>query len=543
MGTTQNDIVKEYLSRGTYIFPPKASLRLTSEVIGYTVNRIPKWNPINICSYHLQEAGATPVQEIAFTLANAIGVLDAVKESGHVKEEDFQNVVGRISFFLNAGIRFIEELCKVRVFSELWDRICKERYGVKDPKMRRFRYGVQVNSLGLTSQQPENNIARIAFEFLGVVLSKDARARSVQLPAWNEALGLPRKWDQQWSLRLQQIMAFETDLLEYEDIFKGSEVIAAKEKELEDAAQAEVTKIQEMGGVIPALESGYMKQQLVESNTKKMRQLELGERIAVGVNKFTESEPSPLTSGAKSSIYVVDDTVEAEQIKNLNDYRGRRDKDKVARALDQLREGVQKGKNILEISIECAKAGVTTGEWGGAMREIFGEYRAPTGVGLVAGGKPQTAEAPKVNDRVRELNKKLGRNLKMLVAKPGLDGHSNGAEQIAIKARDVGMEVVYEGIRLTPMHIAESAMQEGVHVVGLSILSGSHTHLVPDVLKYMEERGIGKIPVVLGGIIPENDIPGILDAGVKKVYTPSNFDLNQIMMDIVDVVAEANHIA
>jgi (2R)-ethylmalonyl-CoA mutase len=543
MGTTQNDIVKEYLSRGTYIFPPKASLRLTSEVIGYTVNRIPKWNPINICSYHLQEAGATPVQEIAFTLANAIGVLDAVKESGHVKEEDFQNVVGRISFFLNAGIRFIEELCKVRVFSELWDRICKERYGVKDPKMRRFRYGVQVNSLGLTSQQPENNIARIAFEFLGVVLSKDARARSVQLPAWNEALGLPRKWDQQWSLRLQQIMAFETDLLEYEDIFKGSEVIAAKEKELEDAAQAEVTKIQEMGGVIPALESGYMKQQLVESNTKKMRQLELGERIAVGVNKFTESEPSPLTSGAKSSIYVVDDTVEAEQIKNLNDYRGRRDKDKVARALDQLREGVQKGKNILEISIECAKAGVTTGEWGGAMREIFGEYRAPTGVGLVAGGKPQTAEAPKVNDRVRELNKKLGRNLKMLVAKPGLDGHSNGAEQIAIKARDVGMEVVYEGIRLTPMHIAESAMQEGVHVVGLSILSGSHTHLVPDVLKYMEERGIGKIPVVLGGIIPENDIPGMLDAGVKKVYTPSNFDLNQIMMDIVDVVAEANHIA
>ena len=543
MGTTQNDIVKEYLSRGTYIFPPKASLRLTSEVIGYTVNRIPKWNPINICSYHLQEAGATPVQEIAFTLANAIGVLDAVKESGHVKEEDFQNVVGRISFFLNAGIRFIEELCKVRVFSELWDRICKERYGVKDPKMRRFRYGVQVNSLGLTSQQPENNIARIAFEFLGVVLSKDARARSVQLPAWNEALGLPRKWDQQWSLRLQQIMAFETDLLEYEDIFKGSEVIAAKEKELEDAAQAEVTKIQEMGGVIPALESGYMKQQLVESNTKKMRQLELGERIAVGVNKFTESEPSPLTSGAKSSIYVVDDTVEAEQIKNLNDYRGRRDKDKVAQALDQLREGVQKGKNILEISIECAKAGVTTGEWGGAMREIFGEYRAPTGVGLVAGGKPQTAEAPKVNDRVRELNKKLGRNLKMLVAKPGLDGHSNGAEQIAIKARDVGMEVVYEGIRLTPMHIAESAMQEGVHVVGLSILSGSHTHLVPDVLKYMEERGIGKIPVVLGGIIPENDIPGMLDAGVKKVYTPSNFDLNQIMMDIVDVVAEANHIA
>jgi (2R)-ethylmalonyl-CoA mutase len=542
IGTTQNDIVKEYLSRGTYIFPPKASMRLSSEVISYTVNRIPKWNPINICSYHIQEAGATPVQEIAFTLANAIGVLDAVKELGYVKEEDFQNVVGRISFFLNAGIRFIEEICKVRVFTGMWNRICKERYGVNDPKMRRFRYGVQVNSLGLTSQQPENNIARIAYEFLGVVLSKDARARSVQLPAWNEALGLPRKWDQQWSLRLQQIMALETDLLEYEDIFKGSEVITAKEKELEDATQAEMAKIQEMGGIIPALESGYMKQQLVESYTKKMRQIELGERIVVGVNKFTESEPSPLTGGVKSSVYVVDDTVESEQIRILNDYRKRRDKDKVARALDQLRDGVRKGKNILEISIECAKQGVTTGEWGSAMREIFGEYRAPTGVGLIASGKMQTAEAQKINTRVREISKKLGRNLKMLVAKPGLDGHSNGAEQIAIKARDVGMEVVYEGIRLTPKHIAESAMQEGVHVVGLSILSGSHTNLVPDVLKYMEERGIGNIPVVLGGIIPENDIQGMFVAGVKKVYTPSDFDLNQIMMDIVDVVAEANHI-
>jgi (2R)-ethylmalonyl-CoA mutase len=541
-GTTQNDIVKEYLSRGTYIFPPKASMRLSSEVISYTVNRIPKWNPINICSYHLQEAGATPVQEIAFTLANAIGVLDAVKESGYVKEEDFQNVVGRISFFLNAGIRFIEEICKVRVFTGMWNRICKERYNVNDPKMRRFRYGVQVNSLCLTSQQPENNIARIAYEFLGVVMSKDARARSVQLPAWNEALGLPRKWDQQWSLRLQQIMALETDLLEYEDIFKGSEVIMAKEKELEDATQVEMAKIQEMGGVIPALESGYMKQQLVESYTKKMRRIELGEQIVVGVNKFTESEPSPLTSGVKSSIYVVDDTVESEQIRILNDYRKRRDKDKVSRALDQLRDGVRKGKNILEISIECAKQGVTTGEWGSAMREIFGEYRAPTGIGLVSSGKTQTTEAQKINTRVREISKKLGRNLKMLVAKPGLDGHSNGAEQIAIKARDVGMEVVYEGIRLTPKHIAESAMQEGVHVVGLSILSGSHMNLVPDVLKYMEERGIGNIPVVLGGIIPENDIQGMFVAGVKKVYTPSDFDLNQIMMDIVDVVVEANHI-
>ena len=542
MGTTQNDIVKEYLSRGTYIFPPKESMRLTSEVISYTVNRIPKWNPINICSYHLQEAGATPVQEIAFTLANAIGVLDAVKESGHVKGDVFPNVVGRISFFLNSGIRFIEELCKVRVFTDMWDRICKERYGITDPKMRRFRYGVQVNSLGLTSQQPENNIARIIYEFLGVVLSKDARARSVQLPAWNEALGLPRKWDQQWSLRLQQIMAFETDLLEYEDIFKGSEVIARKEKELGEEAEAEMNKIQEMGGVISALESGYMKQQLVESNTRKLRQIELGERTVVGVNKFKESEPSLLTSDAESSFYVVDDSVEAEQIKILNDFRRRRDKDKVVRALDHLREGVEAGENIVEISIECADAGVTTGEWGRTMRDILGEYRAPTGVGLVAVDVPKEGEALKVNRRVRELSDKLGRNLKILVGKPGLDGHSNGAEQIAIKARDVGMEVVYEGIRLTPEQIAESAMQEGVHVVGLSILSGSHAELIPEVMKNMEARGIGDVPVILGGIIPRNDIPAMYGAGVKKVYTPEDFDLNKIMMEITDVVAEANHI-
>lgn len=542
-GTTQNDIVKEYLSRGTYIFSPKASMRLTSEVIGYTVNKIPKWNPINICSYHLQEAGATPVQEIAFTLVNAIGVLDAVKEAGQIKEGDFQNVVGRISFFLNSGIRFIEELCKVRVFTDMWDRICKERYGVSDPNLRRFRYGVQVNSLGLTSQQPENNIARIIYEFLGVVLSKDARARSVALPAWNEALGLPRKWDQQWSLRIQQIMAYETDLLEYEDIFKGSEVIAKKEKELYEATETEMAKIQEMGGVISTLESGYMKQQLVESNTKKFRQIETGERIVVGVNKFVESEPSPLTSDVGTSIYVVDDAVEAQQIKKLEEFRRKRDKDKVARALDQLREGIEKGKNILEISIECAKAGVTSGEWGKTLREIFGEYRAPTGVSMIAGGKPQTSDAQKVNDRVKLISEKLGRNLKILVAKPGLDGHSNGAEQIAIKARDVGMEVVYEGIRLTSKHIAESAMQEGVHVVGLSILSGSHTNLVPEVIKYMHEKGIGNVPVVLGGIIPENDIQVMCDAGVKKVYTPSDYDLNKIMMDIADIVAEANHIA
>jgi (2R)-ethylmalonyl-CoA mutase len=542
LGTTQNDIVKEYLSRGTYVFPPKESMRLTSEVINYTVNRIPKWNPINICSYHLQEAGATPVQEIAFTLSNAIGVLDAVKESGHVKENDFPKVVGRISFFSNAGIRFVEEMCKSRAFTKMWDRICKERYGISDPKLRRFRYGVQVNSLGLTSQQPENNIARIIYEFLSVVLSKDARARSVQLPAWNEALGLPRKWDQQWSLRLQQIMAFETDLLEYDDIFNGSEVIARKEKEFEEEAEAEMLKIQGMGGIISALESGYMKQQLVESNTKRLRRIESGERTIVGVNKFTEFEPSPLTSGTESSFYVVDDFVEAEQINILNDFRLRRDKDKVASALDHLREGVEAGENIVGLSIECANAGVTTGEWGRAMRDIFGEYRAPTGVSFVASEMSTKGSAIKVNRRVKKLSDKLGRNLKILIGKPGLDGHSNGAEQIAIKARDVGMEVVYEGIRLTPEQIAESAMQEGVHVVGLSILSGSHAGLISEVMKNMEERGIGNVPVVLGGIIPRNDIPEMYKAGVKKVYTPVDFDLNKIMMEITDVVAEANHI-
>jgi len=541
-GTTQNDIVKEYLSRGTYIFPPKASMRLTSEVISYTVNQIPKWNPINICSYHLQEAGATPVQETAFTLANAMGVLDAVKESGHVKEEDFPNVVGRISFFLNAGIRFIEELCKVRVFSKMWDRICKERYGVSDPKMRRFRYGVQVNSLGLTSQQPENNIARIIYEFLGVVLSKDARARSVQLPAWNEALGLPRKWDQQWSLRLQQIMAFETDLLEYEDIFAGSKVIERKENELEEEARAEIDRIQEMGGIVPVLESGYMKQQLVESNTRKLRQIESGEKVVVGVNQFEEAEPSPLTADTEGSFYMVDDSVEAEQIRILEDFRLRRDKEKVARALDHLREGIEKGKNIVELSIECARSGVTTGEWGKTMREIFGEYRAPTGVSLVAADVSQAGEAGKVNERVRKLNDKLGRNLKILIGKPGLDGHSNGAEQIAVKARDVGMEVVYEGIRLTPEQIAESAMQEGVHIIGLSILSGSHLDLIPEMVKQMKKRGLADIPLVVGGIIPEADMKKMYHAGVKKIYTPKDFNLNDIMNGIVDVVAQANHV-
>ena len=537
-GTTQNDIIKEYLSRGTYIFPPKASLKLTAQVIEYTVNTIPKWNPINICSYHLQEAGATPVQELAFTLANAVAVLDAVRDGGKVRAEDFPAVVGRISFFLNAGIRFVEEMCKVRVFTRLWDRICKERYGVEDPKLRRFRYGLQVNSLGLTAQQPENNIARIIYETLGVVLSKNARARSVQLPAWNEALGLPRKWDQQWSLRLQQILAYETDLLEYEDIFDGSTVIARKEKELEEAADAEMKRIEEMGGVIPALESGYMKQQLVESNAKRLSRIESGDKVLVGVNKFVEAEPSPLVEGVSDSVQTVDESAETEQIERLRAFRRGRDGEEVNRAIDALRDAAIKGDNIVEASILCADAGMTTGEWGGTLREVFGEYRAPTGVSMIARGDLQVDKAKEVNAEVRKFGEQTGRNLKMLVGKPGLDGHSNGAEQIAVKARNVGMEVVYEGIRMTPEQIAESALQEGVHIIGLSILSGSHKSLVPTIMGALEERGIGDVPVVLGGIIPDQDREAMLTAGVKRVYTPRDYDLNVIMSEIVDVANE-----
>jgi ethylmalonyl-CoA mutase len=535
-GTTQNDIVKEYLSRGTYIFPPKPSILLTSETIQYTVNNMPKWNPINICSYHLQEAGATPVQELAFTLANAMCILDTVRESGNVIQSDFPKVVGRISFFLNAGIRFVEELCKVRVFTKMWDRICKERYNVEDPNLRRFRYGLQVNSLGLTAQQPENNIARIIYELLGVVLGKRARVRSVQLPAWNEALGLPRKWDQQWSLRLQQILAFETDLLEYEDIFDGSEIIGKKEKDLEEEAEAEIKKIQEMGGVVAALETGYMKEMLVESNVKRLRDIESGKRIVVGVNKFTEAEPSPLVTDAGESVQVVDPSVEKEQITILEAFRKKRDKDAVMRAIDHLREAAEKGENIVEASILCAKSGVTTGEWGKVLRGILGEYRAPTGVSMVASGMAQTEEAKKINDRVKELGQKLGRNVKILIGKPGLDGHSNGAEQIAVKARNVGMEVVYEGIRLTPEQIAESSMQEGVHAVGLSILSGSHLTLVPAVVDNLKKRGLDNIPVVLGGILSENDMLKMYKIGISKVFTPRDYDLNKIMDEIVDAI-------
>jgi len=541
-GTTQNDILKEYLSRGTYIFPPKASMRLAAEVIRYTFHRIPRWNPINICSYHLQESGADPVQELAFTLANAISVLDAVRDAGDIASADFPQVAGRLSFFLNSGIRFIEEMCKVRVFSRMWDRICRERYGVEDPALRRFRYGVQVNSLGLTERQPENNIARIIYEFLGVVLSRSARARSVQLPAWNEALGLPRPWDQQWSLRIQQILAHETDLLEYGDIFDGAPVIARKEKTLEEAAQAELNRVLEMGGAVEALENGYMKRSLVESNARRIREIETGRRVVVGVNRFTEGEPSPLTAGLQETFLTVDDAVENEQIEALRVFRSRRDGARAARALERLLEAISAGENLMEASIGCAEAGVTTGEWADGLRSLFGEYRAPTGVSGVAGGDGASEEMRAVKRRVRQLSDLLGRNLKLLVGKPGLDGHSNGAEQVALKARDVGMEVVYEGIRLTPEQIAESALQEGVHVVGLSILSGSHLKLVPEVIRGLKERGLEKLPVLLGGVIPEDDIQKMPPDSIRRVFAPRDYNLNRIMSDIVDIVAAANSV-
>ncbi|HBF98643.1 MAG TPA: protein meaA [Alphaproteobacteria bacterium] len=535
MGTTQNDIIKEYLSRGTYIFPPAASLRLTSDVISYTYKEIPKWNPTNVCSYHLQEAGATPVQELAFALANAIAILDTVKAAGHVPEDDFPQVVGRISFFVNAGVRFITEMCKMRAFVDLWDEITGERYGVEDAKLRRFRYGMQVNSLGLTEPQPENNVYRILLEMLGVVLSKDARARAVQLPAWNEALGLPRPWDQQWSLRMQQIVAYETDLLEYGDIFNGSAVINEKVEELKAEARAELARIDEMGGGVAAIESSYMKQKLVESNSARLDAIEAGEQIVVGVNMFTETEPSPLSQGADGGILTVDPKVEAQQIANVQAWRAERDEKAAMAALAELRAAAQEDRNIMPASIAAAKAGVTTGEWGTALREIFGEYRAPTGVGR-SGRTSGGAELETVRNRIDQLSDKLGRRLKILVGKPGLDGHSNGAEQIAVRARDAGMEVVYEGIRLTTAQIVNAALEEGVHVVGLSILSGSHVPLVLDALERMRAAGLGDIPLIVGGIIPPEDEAKLVAAGVARVYTPKDYQLNDIMADIVTIV-------
>ncbi len=534
-GTTQNDLMKEYLSRGTYIFPPDASMRLTTDIITYTYKEVPKWNPTNICSYHLQEAGATPVQELAFALANAVAVLDAVKASGVVPDEDFPRLVGRISFFVNSGIRFITEICKMRAFVDLWDEICQHRYGVEDPKFRRFRYGVQVNSLGLTEQQPENNVYRILIEMLGVVMSKDARARAVQLPAWNEALGLPRPWDQQWSLRIQQIVAMETDLLEFGDIFTGSKEIEARVEQLKEEAREELRRIDEMGGAVAAIDSSYMKRKLVESNTERLQMIEAGDQVVVGVNAYQETEPSPLAAGSDGGILTVPESVEADQIAALNAWRnGRNDRD-VKAALEAVRAAAQEGTNIMPSSIAAAKAGVTTGEWGGILRDVFGEYRAPTGVGGAA--RPDNGEdIIRVREAVEKTSEQLGRRLKFLVGKPGLDGHSNGAEQIAVRARDCGMEVVYEGIRLTPAQIVNAALEEGVHVVGLSILSGSHVPLVKDVMDRMRRSGLADVPVVVGGIIPPEDEAVLKAAGVSRVYTPKDFQLTDIMADIVAVV-------
>lgn len=535
-GTTQNDIIKEYLSRGTYIFPPAPSMRLISDVVAYTYREVPKWNPINVCSYHLQEAGATPEQELAFALANALAVLDAVKASGQVPDAEFPEVVGRISFFCNAGIRFITELCKMRAFTELWDEICHKRYGVEDPKLRRFRYGVQVNSLGLTEQQPENNVYRILLEMLAVVLSKNARARAVQLPAWNEALGLPRPWDQQWSIRLQQVVAFETDLVEYGDIFDGATVIAAKVAALAAQAREELQRIEELGGAVTAVETGYMKRRLVESNAKRVAAIESGDQIVVGVNRFTEAEPSPLATG-EGSIMTVDPRAEAEQIALLNAWRGQRDAQRARQALAELAAGAKENRNIMPLSIACAHAGVTTGEWSQTLRDIFGEYRAPTGVAQAVVTADysglRTARA-----KLKEVTDKLGRRIKMLVGKPGLDGHSNGAEQIALRARDTGFEVVYEGIRLTPEQIVNAALDEGVHVVGLSILSGSHLPLVTEIIERMRAADLADVPVVVGGIIPPEDAERLVASGVARVYTPKDFDLNAIMTDILAIVEE-----
>ena len=525
-GTVQNDLIKEYLSRGTYICPPKPSLKLIGDVAEYCYKNVPKWNPMNVCSYHLQEAGATPEQELAYALATAIAVLDELKP--RVAPEDFPALCGRISFFVNAGIRFVTEMCKMRAFVDLWDEILTERYGVTDPRHRRFRYGVQVNSLGLTEQQPENNVYRILIEMLAVTLSKKARARAVQLPAWNEALGLPRPWDQQWSMRMQQIMAFETDLLEYEDLFDGNPAVDAKVEALKEGARHELSNLEGMGGAIQSIE--YMKSRLVDSNADRLNKIERNETIVVGVNKFTNGEESPLTTG-DGGIMVVDPAVEADQIERLDAWRADRDEDAVRSALAALRAAAQSGDNVMEPSIAAAKAGVTTGEWAAEMRRVFGEYRGPTGVSRGVSNKTEGLDD--IRDAVDAVSDKLGRRLSFLMGKPGLDGHSNGAEQIAFRARDCGMDISYEGIRLTPDQIIEAARENAPHVIGLSILSGSHLPLVEEVLQKQRDAGLGHIPLIVGGIIPDEDAKRLLAMGVARVYTPKDFELNMIMSDIV----------
>ena len=539
-GTTQNDIIKEYLSRGTYVFPPEHSLRLISDMIAYTVHEIPKWNPINICSYHLQEAGATPTQELAYALCTAIAVLDQVRASGQVDEADFEKVVGRISFFVNAGVRFIEETCKMRAFVQLWDEITRERYGVQDEKMRRFRYGVQVNSLGLTEAQPENNVQRIVLEMLGVTLSKNARARAVQLPAWNEALGLPRPWDQQWSLRLQQVLAFESDLLEYDDIFDGSHVIEAKVASLVESARAEIDRVQALGGAIAAVESGYMKQALVSAHAARRARIENGDEIIVGVNKFDTTEPSPLTANLDEAIMAADPAAEQSALDSVAAWKAQRDEAAVTEALATLAADAKTDKNLMHATLAAARAGATTGEWAGTLREVFGEFRAPTGVSGAVGVAEAGAELAAVREKVRTTGEELGGRLRLLVGKPGLDGHSNGAEQVAVRARDAGFEVIYQGIRLTPDQIVAAAIAEDVHCVGLSILSGSHMELVPDVLAGLRAAGLEDVPVIVGGIIPESDGRRLVEQGVAAVYTPKDFGLTEIMGGIVDVIRRAH---
>jgi len=536
-GTTQNDIIKEYLSRGTYIFPPAPSLRLITDMIAWTVHHVPKWNPINICSYHLQEAGATPTQEVAYALSTAIAVLDAIRDSGQIEEADMGKVVGRISFFVNAGVRFVEEMCKMRAFTRLWDEITRDRYGVTDPKARRLRYGVQVNSLGLTEAQPENNVQRIVLEMLAVSLSRDARARAIQLPAWNEALGLPRPWDQQWALRMQQVLAFETDLLEYEDLFAGSHVVESKVDEIMTGAREEIERIQELGGAVAAVESGYMKSQLVSSLAEYRRGVESGERIIVGVNKFETTEPSPLQAEGAKAIETVDSAVEKQAIAALAEWREKRDTAAVESALSELRSVAATSENLFEATINCARAGVTTGEWSAALREVFGEYRAPTGVSA-ASMSGDAGELSRVRERVRGTGEELGERLRILVGKPGLDGHSNGAEQVAVRARDVGFEVIYQGIRLTPDQIVAAAVQEGVHVVGLSVLSGSHLEVVPEVVDGLRAAGAGDIPVIVGGIIPADDAKLLTDRGIARVFTPKDYELTEIMDGIVSLIRE-----
>ena len=530
-GTVQNDIIKEYLSRGTYIFPPKASMKLIGDVTEYCLLNIPKWNPINICSYHLQEAGCTPEQELAFALSTGIAVLDQVKDQ--IPNEDFETVVGRMSFFVNAGIRFVTEVCKMRAFADLWDEICRDRYKVKDKKARRFRYGVQVNSLGLTEQQPENNVFRILIEMLAVTLSKNSRARAIQLPAWNEAMGLPRPWDQQWSLRMQQILAYETDLLEFDDIFDGNKNIDKKVNELKNGAKKTIAQIDKMGGALSAIE--FMKTELVKANTERLRSIENGNKTIVGVNKFKETDVSPLTNSTNNFLFINPET-QKKQINILQSWKKNRDEKEVKAALNTLEKAARKGKNIIRPSIEAAKAGVTTGEWGSLMRSIHGEYRAPTGISSAISNNTTGLES--IKEEVDKVSRKLGRRLKLMIGKPGLDGHSNGAEQIAVRARDCGMEIVYDGIRFEPKNIAEKAKSEDVHVIGLSILSGSHIPLVSELINEMKISELKNTPIIIGGIVPEDDVKKLKRLGVSRIYTPKDYDINQIMLDIIKVAEE-----